>query len=291
MVPSATSPAPGPPVRIGVKCPQNRPSADLYRPEPCNFIVSAVPASLSRGHQAHGNPARHVAGLSPGWPCPCWRSPTIPPRPTTTPSSNFLAVLPMHRHLGLGNRGALAAKPVMRQGVLSSALPTSTRSIWKCPPEDPDEFINCVNFSRRLGRHQSGRHQAPECFIIEQRLARIDGIPVFHDDQHGTAIISAAGLINALHLTAATSDYQLVCNGAGAAASPASTVQGLRLQRREPHPVRHQGRDLSGAATDGMNQWKSAYAVKTSERTVARRWKARTFRRPLGQGAVTKAMV
>ena len=115
--------------------------------------------------------------------------------------------------------------------------------------EDPDEFINCVKL---LGAGWGGINlediKAPECFIIEQRLRELMDIPVFHDDQHGTAIIAAAGLLNALDLTGREiEDTKLVCNGAGAAGIAClELLEGHRLHAREPDPVRHQGRDLPG---------------------------------------------
>jgi malate dehydrogenase (oxaloacetate-decarboxylating)(NADP+) len=137
--------------------------------------------------------------------------------------------------------------------------------------EDPDEFINSIKF---LGKSWGGINlediRAPECFVIEQRLRELLDIPVFHDDQHGTAIIAAAGLINALHLTGRDiKSTKLVCNGAGAAG-----IACLELLKAigftpdnvilcDTKGVIYQGR------TEGMNQWKSAHAAKTSARTLA----------------------
>ena len=153
--------------------------------------------------------------------------------------------------------------------------------------EDPDEFINCVKV---LGKSWGGINlediKAPECFIIEQRLRELLDIPVFHDDQHGTAIIAAAGLINALHLTGRDiASTKLVCNGAGAAGI--ACLELLRAIGFRPENlilcdtkgVIYEGR------TDGMNQWKSAYAVKTKARTLAAGAdRRRRVLRPVGQG-------
>ena len=153
--------------------------------------------------------------------------------------------------------------------------------------EDPDEFINCVKL---LGKSWGGINlediKAPECFIIEQRLRELLDIPVFHDDQHGTAIIAAAGLINALDLTGRDiKTTRLVCNGAGAAGI--ACLELLKAIGFAPENlilcdtkgVIYQGR------TDGMNQWKSAYAVKTSARTLgAGAGRRRRLLRPVGQG-------
>jgi malate dehydrogenase (oxaloacetate-decarboxylating)(NADP+) len=105
--------------------------------------------------------------------------------------------------LGLGNLGALASKPVMEgKAVLFKRFADVDSIDLEVDTEDVDEFINCVRF---LGPSFGGINlediKAPDCFIIEQRLREMMDIPVFHDDQHGTAIIAAAGLINALHLT------------------------------------------------------------------------------------------
>ena len=121
-----------------------------------------------------------------------------------TTKGNFVAVITNGTAiLGLGNRGALAAKPVMEgKAVLFKRFADVDSIDLEVSTEDPDEFINCVKV---LGKSWGGINlediKAPECFIIEQRLRELLDIPVFHDDQHGTAIIAAAGLMNALHLT------------------------------------------------------------------------------------------
>src|SRR3954464_1243036 len=137
-----------------------------------------------------------------------------------TVKGNFVAVITNGTAiLGLGNRGALAAKPVMEgKAVLFKRFADIASINLGGNTEDADEFINCVKF---LGKGWGGINlediKAPECFIIEQRLRELLDIPVFHDDQHGTAIIAAAGLINALHLTGRDiKETRLVVNGAGA---------------------------------------------------------------------------
>ena len=174
--------------------------------------------------------------------------------------------------LGLGNRGALAAKPVMEgKAVLFKRFADIDAIDLELSTEDVDEFVNCVRF---LGPTFGGINlediKAPECFIIESRLRELMDIPVFHDDQHGTAIIAAAGLINALYLTgrdiAAT---RIVCNGAGAAGIACiELVQSLGAKHEnimlcDTKGVVYQGR------TEGMNQWKAAHAVNTDARTLA----------------------
>jgi len=189
-----------------------------------------------------------------------------------TTKGNFVAVITNGTAiLGLGNRGALAAKPVMEgKAVLFKRFADIDSIDLELSSEDPDEFVNCVKL---LGKSWGGINlediKAPECFIIEQRLRELLDIPVFHDDQHGTAIIAAAGLINALHLTDRDiATTRIVCNGAGAAGIAclellrAIGVQPENLILCDTKGVIYEGRK------DGMNQWKSAYAAKTSARTL-----------------------
>ena len=168
-----------------------------------------------------------------------------------TAKGNFVAVITNGTAiLGLGNLGALAAKPVMEgKAVLFKRFADIDSIDLEVDTEDPDEFINCVKFlGKGLGGINLEDIKAPECFIIEQRLRELLDIPVFHDDQHGTAIIAAAGLINALHLTGRDiKTTKLVCNGAGAAGIAClELLKAMGIRARQRHPVRHQGRDLSG---------------------------------------------
>ena len=112
--------------------------------------------------------------------------------------------------------------------------------------------------------------KAPECFIIEQTLRERMNIPVFHDDQHGTAIISTAGLINALHLTGRDpKDVKLVVNGAGAASIACTEmVKALGVPSDQVIMCDSKGVIYQGR-TEGMNQWKSAHAARTEDRTLA----------------------
>ena len=190
-----------------------------------------------------------------------------------TTKGNFVAVITNGTAiLGLGNLGALAAKPVMEgKAVLFKRFADIDSIDLEVSTEDPDEFINCVRF---LGKGWGGINlediKAPECFIIEEKLRALLDIPVFHDDQHGTAIIAAAGLLNALDLTGRDiKNTKLVCNGAGAAGiaclellkSVGFAPQNLILC--DTKGVIYQGR------TEGINQWKSGFAVKTKARTLA----------------------
>src|SRR6267154_5439806 len=197
--------------------------------------------------------------------------------------------------LGLGNRGALASKPVMEGKVVLFKRFADIDAIdIEVSTEDPEEFINAIKF---LGKSWGGINlediRAPECFVIEHRLQELLDIPVFHDDQHGTAIIAAAGLINALDLTGRDiKSTKLVCNGAGAAGI--ACLELLKAIGFTPENiilcdtkgVIYQGR------TDGMNQWKSAHAAKTSARTLAQALAgADVFFGLSVKGAVTKEMV
>jgi malate dehydrogenase (oxaloacetate-decarboxylating)(NADP+) len=160
--------------------------------------------------------------------------------------------------------------------------------------KDVEEFINCVRF---LGPTFGGINlediKAPECFIIEQRLREIMDIPVFHDDQHGTAMIAAAGLINACDITGKSlKDVRLVVNGAGAAAiACVELIKALGVKHDNVIMCDSKGVVFKGR-TDGMNQWKSAHAVDTKSRTLAEALKgADGFMGLSVKGAVTKDMV
>src|ERR1051326_4745663 len=213
-----------------------------------------------------------------------------------TTKGNFVAVITNGTAiLGLGNRGALAAKPVMEgKAVLFKRFADIDSIDLEVSSEDPDEIVNCVKL---LGAGWGGINlediKAPECFIIEQRLRELMDIPVFHDDQHGTAIIAAAGLLNALHLTGREiKDTTLVCNGAGAAGIACLELLkaiGFRPENLilcDTKGVIYQGRK------DGMNQWKSAHAVKTDKRTLAEAFKGADVAFGLSvKGAFTPEMV
>ncbi len=173
--------------------------------------------------------------------------------------------------LGLGNLGALAAKPVMEgKAVLFKRFADVDSIDLEVDTEDPEEFINAVRF---LGPSFGGINlediKAPECFIIEERLRELMDIPVFHDDQHGTAIIAAAGMINAIQLTGRDiKKTRLVCNGAGAAGIACLDL--IKAMGFEPANVLLC--DTKGVVyrgrKEGMNQWKSAHAVETPLRTL-----------------------
>lgn len=197
--------------------------------------------------------------------------------------------------LGLGNLGALASKPVMEgKAVLFKRFADIDAIDLELDTEDPDAFINAVALMEpTFGGINLEDIKAPECFIIEQALRERMNIPVFHDDQHGTAVIVAAGLINALHLTGRSmQDIKMVVNGAGAAAiactalAKAIGIPGNQVILCDSKGVIYQGR------AEGMNQWKSAHAVDTSDRTLADAMRsADVFLGLSVEGAVTSEMV
>ena len=211
---------------------------------------------------------------SPGVAAPCL---AIQKDPDTaydyTARGNLVAVISNGTAvLGLGNLGALASKPVMEgKAVLFKRFADIDGIDLEVDTTDVDEFVNCV---RVLGPTFGGINlediKAPECFIIEQRLRELMSIPVFHDDQHGTAIIAAAGLINALDLTGRTLDRtRLVINGAGAAGiACAELIKAMGMPHGNVTICDTQGVIWQGRPT-GMNQWKSAHAVPTEARTLA----------------------
>ncbi|MBY0337876.1 MAG: NADP-dependent malic enzyme [Acetobacteraceae bacterium] len=190
-----------------------------------------------------------------------------------TSKGNFVAVISNGTAvLGLGNLGALASKPVMEGKVALFKRFADVDGMDLClDTEDVDEFVNCVRF---LGPSFGGINlediKAPECFVIEQRLREIMDIPVFHDDQHGTAIVAAAGLINAAHLTGRDlSTTRLVINGAGAASIACAELLRAMGMRPENILMCDTKGVLYRGRTEGMNQWKSAHAVETKARTLA----------------------
>ncbi|MBM9593806.1 NADP-dependent malic enzyme [Roseitranquillus sediminis] len=197
--------------------------------------------------------------------------------------------------LGLGNLGALASKPVMEgKAVLFKRFADVNSIDIELDTEDPEAFIDAV---RIMGPTFGGINlediKAPDCFIIEDRLKEVMDIPVFHDDQHGTAVICAAGLINALHISGKRlEDVRIVLNGAGAAGI--ACIELLKsMGARHDHcivcdtkGVIYQGR------TEGMNQWKSAHAIATELRTLEEAMRgADVFIGVSVKGAVTPAMV
>ncbi len=234
---------------------------------------------------------------SPGVAAPCLEIEKNPDRAYDyTVKGNLVAVITNGTAvLGLGNLGALAAKPVMEgKAVLFKRFADIDCFDIEVDTTDIDEFVNCVRF---LGKTFGGINlediKAPDCFIIEQRLREIMDIPVFHDDQHGTAIITAAGIINALSLTGRTLEKaKFVVNGAGAAAiACVGLIKSMgagpdNVVMCDTKGVIYQGRE------EGMNQWKSAHAAKTKARTLAEAMAgADVFLGLSVKGAVSREMV
>jgi len=234
---------------------------------------------------------------SPGVAVPCE---AIHANPETaydyTNKGNLVAVISNGTAvLGLGNLGALASKPVMEgKSVLFKRFADVNSIDLELDTEDTDAFINAVKL---MGPSFGGINlediKAPECFIIEQRLKDEMDIPVFHDDQHGTAVICAAGLLNALKISGKKiEDCKIVLNGAGAAG-----IACIELLKRmgakhdncivcDTKGVIYQGR------TEGMNQWKSAHAITTDLRTLEEAMDgADVFLGVSVKGAVTQDMV
>ncbi|MEM8665345.1 MAG: malic enzyme-like NAD(P)-binding protein, partial [Pseudomonadota bacterium] len=174
--------------------------------------------------------------------------------------------------LGLGNLGALASKPVMEgKAVLFKRFADIDGIDIEVDTQDVDAFINAVRY---LGPSFGGINlediKAPDCFLIESQLRELMDIPVFHDDQHGTAIIAAAGLINAVHLTGRElADTRIVCNGAGSAGiACVELIKSMGVRAGNIILCDTKGPIYTGR-TEGMNQWKSAHATDTDARTLA----------------------
>jgi malate dehydrogenase (oxaloacetate-decarboxylating)(NADP+) len=197
--------------------------------------------------------------------------------------------------LGLGNLGALAGKPVMEGKVALFKRFADVDGIDLCiDTEDVDAFVNCVRYlAPSFGGINLEDIKAPECFIIEQRLRELMDIPVFHDDQHGTAIVAAAGLLNALHLTGRDpKTTRLVVNGAGAAAiACVELLKAMGMSHENVLLCDTKGVVYQGRA-EGMNQWKSGHAVATRARTLSEALEgADAFFGLSVKGALTQAMV
>ncbi|WP_163847929.1 NADP-dependent malic enzyme [Pseudooceanicola aestuarii] len=258
-------------------------------PTPGKFEISAtVPMTTQRDLSL---------AYSPGVAVPCE---AIHQSPETaydyTNKGNLVAVISNGTAvLGLGNLGALASKPVMEgKAVLFKRFADVNSIDIELDTENVDEIVQAVKLmGPTFGGINLEDIKAPECFMIEQRLKEEMDIPVFHDDQHGTAVICAAGLINALHLSGKKiEDVRIVLNGAGAAGIACLELLKSMGARHEncimcdTKGVIYQGR------TEGMNQWKSAHAVKTDLRSLADAMNgADVFLGVSAKGAVTQEMV
>ena len=196
--------------------------------------------------------------------------------------------------LGLGNLGALASKPVMEgKAVLFKRFADIDSIDLEIDSNDSNEIINSIkNFAPSFGGINLEDIAAPDCFVIEEKLKEILDIPVFHDDQHGTAIITTAALINALDISKKSiNKIKVVVNGAGASAMACanlfkkSGVPQKNLTMVDRSGVIYRGRD-------NLNQWKSAHAIDTKDRTLSDAIKgADVFLGLSAKGALTKEMV
>ncbi len=208
---------------------------------------------------------------SPGVAVPCLEIAANPDEVYNyTAKGNYVAVISNGTAvLGLGNIGPLASKPVMEgKAVLFKRFADIDAVDIEVDATDIEDFISAVRY---LGPSWGGINlediKSPECFLIEKRLSELMDIPVFHDDQHGTAIITAAGIINAAHIVGKElKDIKVVVNGAGAAGIACTEmlkligVQDIILC--DQHGVIYKGRQL------GMNEWKEKYAIDTHDRSL-----------------------
>jgi malate dehydrogenase (oxaloacetate-decarboxylating)(NADP+) len=196
--------------------------------------------------------------------------------------------------LGMGNLGALASKPVMEgKAVLFKRFADIDSIDLEIDCQNSDEIINSIkNFAPSFGGINLEDIAAPDCFIIEEKLKEILDIPVFHDDQHGTAIITTAALINALDISKKSiKNIKIVVNGAGASAMACtnlfknSGVPQKNITMLDRKGVIYVGRD-------NLNQWKSGHAIKTKDRNLSDAIKgADVFLGLSAKGALTKDMV
>jgi malate dehydrogenase (oxaloacetate-decarboxylating)(NADP+) len=266
--------------------------------EALQFHVQGQPGKVGMHATKPLNTQRELAlAYSPGVAVPCLEIAKDPDLAYDyTSKGNYVAVISNGTAvLGLGNLGALAGKPVMEgKSVLFKRFADIDSVDIEVATEDADEFINAVKY---LGPTWGGINlediKAPECFIIESKLREIMDIPVFHDDQHGTAIVSAAGIINALHISGKKfKDLKVVVNGAGAAGIAClELLKAMGLPHENAILCDTKGTIYKGR-TDGMNQWKSAHAVNTKARTLEEAMKgADVFLGLSVKGAVTKEMV
>ena len=245
----------------------------LHPKDALNFHSKGKPGKLEIAPTKPLTTARDLSlAYSPGVAVPCLE---IEKNPSAaydyTSKGNMVAVISNGTAvLGLGNIGALASKPVMEgKAVLFKRFADIDGIDLEVNTEDAEEFINSVKV---LGKSWGGINlediKAPECFIIEEKLSELLDIPVFHDDQHGTAIIAAAGLINALNITNRKIDnFTMVINGAGAAGiACAELLNAMGMPKKNIIMCDTKG-IIHRERTD-LNQWKSAHAITTKKRSL-----------------------
>ena len=196
--------------------------------------------------------------------------------------------------LGMGNLGALASKPVMEgKAVLFKRFADIDSIDLEIDSQDPNEIINSIkNFACSFGGINLEDIAAPDCFIIEEKLKEILDIPVFHDDQHGTAIITTAALINALDISnKSIKEIKVVVNGAGASAMACTNLfKNSGVPQKNIIMVDRSGVIFRGRK--GLNQWKSSHAIETKHRTLDEAINgADVFLGLSAKGALSKDMV
>ena len=172
--------------------------------------------------------------------------------------------------LGMGNLGALASKPVMEgKAVLFKRFADIDAIDLEIDSSDPDEIVKSIeNFSKSFGGINLEDIAAPDCFVIEEKLKKLLDIPVFHDDQHGTAIITTAALINALDISnKSIKKIKIVINGAGASAMAcANLFKKSGVPKNNITMIDRKGVIYKGR--DNLNQWKLAHSIKSKNRTL-----------------------
>jgi malate dehydrogenase (oxaloacetate-decarboxylating)(NADP+) len=260
-----------------------------HEPSPGKFeITPSVPMTTQRDLSL---------AYSPGVAVPCE---AIFENPETaydyTNKGNLVAVISNGTAvLGLGNLGALASKPVMEgKAVLFKRFADVNAIDIELDSVDVEDIIKAIKLMEpTFGGINLEDIKAPECFIIEQRLKEEMDIPVFHDDQHGTAVITAAGLLNALEISGKKiEDVKIVLNGAGAAGIACIELIKSMGARHDNCVVCDTKGVIYQGRTEGMNQWKSAHAIKTDLRTLEEAMDgADVFLGVSVKGAVTQEMV
>ncbi|MGB1721167.1 MAG: NADP-dependent malic enzyme [Paracoccaceae bacterium] len=270
----------------------------MTREAALNFHLEPTPGKWEVSATVPMNTQRDLSlAYSPGVAVPCEEIAENPELVYDyTNKGNLVAVISNGTAvLGLGNLGALGSKPVMEgKSVLFKRFADVNSIDIEVDTEDPDEFCKAVKLiGLTFGGINLEDIKAPECFIIEQRLKEEMDIPVFHDDQHGTAVICAAGLINALHISGKKiEDVKIVLNGAGAAGIACIELLKSMGARHENCIVCDTKGVIYQGRTEGMNQWKSGHAVKTDLRTLEQAMvNADVFLGVSVKGAVTQDMV
>ncbi len=270
----------------------------ITREAALNFHLEPTPGKWEVSATVPMNTQRDLSlAYSPGVAVPCEEIAENPELVYDyTNKGNLVAVISNGTAvLGLGNLGALGSKPVMEgKSVLFKRFADVNSIDIEVDTEDPDEFCKAVKLiGLTFGGINLEDIKAPECFIIEQRLKEEMDIPVFHDDQHGTAVICAAGLINAIHISGKKiEDVKIVLNGAGAAGIACIELLKSMGARHENCIVCDTKGVIYQGRTEGMNQWKSGHAVKTDLRTLEQAMvNADVFLGVSVKGAVTQDMV